>query len=107
MNGAKFQTEALPDIVYKRLAPGVLKELKKLTPRANSGRLKQKYFQRLTQNIGYPKLKEHLGAVVAVMRLSKDYTAFLDKLDRHYPRYGDTIPLPIEYEPEDDDGKGL
>jgi len=35
--------------------------------------------QRLTSNVGYPKLREHLGAVVAV--LSMNYHDFLDKMD--------------------------
>ncbi len=51
------------DIVYKRLAPGVLNELKRLTPRDEKGRRKHKYFQMLTSNVGYPKLREHLGSV--------------------------------------------
>jgi hypothetical protein len=51
------------DIVYKRLAPGVLDELKRVTPKTETGRLKHKLFQRLTMNLGYPKLREHLGAV--------------------------------------------
>ena len=39
------------NIVYKRLAPGVLEELKRLTPRDEAGRLKQKLFQRLTDDV--------------------------------------------------------
>ena len=50
-------------------------------------------------------MREHLGAVVAIMQLSNDWRDFMDKLDRFYPRYGDTIPLPLEY--RDDDGKDL
>lgn len=89
------------DIVYKRLAPGVLKSLKEATPRNEDGRPVAKYFQSLTSNIGYPKLKEHLGAVVALMRISETWQDFVSLLDRHYPRYGDTMQLPY------DDGKGL
>lgn len=89
------------DIVYKRLAPGVLEELKRVTPRKEDGRPANKYFQRLTSNVGYPKLKEHLGAVVALMRVSDTWDGFVSLLDRHYPRYGDTLQLPY------DDGKGL
>lgn len=96
------------DIVYKRLAPGVLDELRNVTPRADNGRPKHKYFQRLTANIGYPKLREHLGAVVAMMQLSDDYAGFIDKLDRLRPRYGATLLLPFgSYEKDEDDGKGL
>jgi hypothetical protein len=95
------------DIVYKRLAPGVLAELKRVTPKSETGRHKQKLFQRLTNNIGYPKLREHLGGVIAIMKLSKDYLDFIAKLDSLYPRYGETIPLPLDYQQEGDDGKGI
>lgn len=93
------------DIVYKRLAPGVLHELKKVTPRSETGRPKVKYFQSLTSNIGYPKLREHLGSIVTMMKLSDTWQDFMSKLDRFHPRYGETIPLPLEY--QKDDGKGL
>jgi len=95
------------DIVYKRLAPGVLAELKRVTPKDETGRHKQKLFQRLTANMGYPKLREHLGGVVATMKLSRDYHQFVQNLDRLYPRYGETMALPLDYQNEKDDGKGL
>lgn len=95
------------DIVYKRLAPGVLEELKRVTPKRESGRPKDKFFQRLTSNIGYPKLREHLGSVVTAMKLSSTWHDFMEKLDRLHPRYGETIPLPLDYKREEDDGKGL
>ena len=95
------------DIVYKRLAPGVLVELKRVTPRNDGGRPTAKYFQSLTTNAGYPKLKEHLGAVVAYMRISKTWDAFMRLLDEQYPRFGDTVMLPMDYDQSRDDGKGL
>jgi hypothetical protein len=96
------------DIVYKRIAPGVLDELKRVTPKdEETGRLKHKLFQRLTSNAGYPKLREHLGAVVAVMKLSTSYSDFINKLDHMYPRFDDTLLLPFEYRKDDDDGKGI
>jgi hypothetical protein len=93
------------DIVYKRLAPGVLDELKKATPKNESGRTKNKYFQRLTSNVGYPKLREHLGSVVAIMKLSAHWHDFMAKLDRIHPRYGETLSLPLDERA--DDGTGL
>ena len=92
------------DVVYRRIAPGVLDELKRVTPRNDSGRPKHKYFQRLTTNVGYPKLREHLGAVVAIMKLSDNWIDFREKLDRLYPRLDE---FAFEYGPEDDDGTGL
>lgn len=95
------------DIVYKRLAPGVLEELKRVTPRTESGRRKYKYFQRLTQNVGYPQLREHLGSVVAIMKLSKGWSDFQEKLNQIHPRYGEQLPLFALYDLEQDDGRGL
>lgn len=95
------------DIVYKRLAPGVLDELKRVTPKNDEGRPKAKYFQSLTTNTGYPKLREHLGAVVAIMKLSDNYRDFILKLDRLAPKHNETIPLALDYRQEDDDGTGL
>jgi len=117
LRGLKFPTDSVRrpqyfgtltnDIVYKRLAPGVLQELKRVTPKNDSGNRKHKFFQRLTDNIGYPKLREHLGAVVAIMKLSNGYHDFLDKLDRHYPRFGSQLQLPLDYEEATDDGRGI
>lgn len=93
------------DVVYKRLAPGVLEELKIVMPKKEDGRPKAKLFQMLTRNIGYPKLREHLGAVIATMRLSNDWNDFKAKLDRLYPRYGEFPQIDFDF--GDDEGKGL
>jgi hypothetical protein len=100
------------DIVYKRLAPGVLDELKRVTPKLGSGRLASKLFQRLTMNKGYPKLREHLGAVVTMMQLSFSWHDFIAKLDRLRPRFdisqpGQAQQLSFDYELQNDTGKGL
>ena len=84
------------DIVYRRLAPGVLDELKRVQGKDDEGRPKHKLFQRLTQHPGYPKLREHLVSVITIMKLSKDWSEFRVNLDRIHPRYGETIPLPFD-----------
>lgn len=81
------------DIIYKRIAPGLLRELK----RRNEGDEKKgKFFQRLTLDVGYQKLRDHLAAVVMAMKLSKDYPDFIGKLNQFYPRYGDNMMLDLE-----------
>ena len=52
------------DIIYERLAPGVLDELRRITPRDTKGRTKYRYHQRLTSDIGHPALREHLASVL-------------------------------------------
>lgn len=93
------------DIVYDRLAPSVLEELRVRIPRNDEGRPTAKFSQLLTRNVGYPKLREHLGAVVATMRLSSDWHDFHAKLDRNYPRFSG--PTQVEFDFGEDEGKGL
>ena len=87
------------NVVYDRLAPGVRAELRRLTPRDEKGRLKHKLFQRLTENVGNPRLREHLAAVIALMRASETWEQFMQILDKALPRYGDTPLLPFESRP--------
>jgi len=51
---------------------------------------------RRSTNTGYPKLREHLGSVVTLMKLSNDWESFMSNLDRLHPHFGDTIPLPFD-----------
>lgn len=86
------------NIVYERLAPGVLEELKRLTPRDDKGRLKTHYHRRLTEDLGHPRLREHLAAVIALMKASTTWDGFTQGLDRALPRFNKTVPLLLEYE---------
>jgi hypothetical protein len=70
------------DVVYARLAPGVLSELKKVKQKPG-----HRLFQHLTANTGYPKLREHLGSIVTLMKLSTDWNDFKLKLEMFHPRY--------------------
>lgn len=79
------------DIIYHRLAPGVLKELKTSTPKSPTGRPKHHFHRRLTPDLGNPKLREHLASVITIMKLSSDYDDFKKKLDRLHPRYDKTM----------------
>ncbi|MEB0133807.1 P63C domain-containing protein [Actimicrobium sp. CCC2.4] len=81
------------DIVYERLAPGLLVELKKL---ALKDEKKAHLHRRLTQEVGHPKLREHLASVVTVMKLSRDYDDFIGKLNTVHQRFGESLHLNLE-----------
>ncbi len=86
------------DIVYERLAPGVLQELKRITPKDEKGRRKYRYHQRLTEDIGHPRLREHLAAVIALMRASPNWNTFSRLLQRAFPKYNTNLELPFDEE---------
>jgi hypothetical protein len=75
------------NLVYSRLAPGVLEELRRLTPRNEDGRLKTHFHRRLTVDVGHPKLQQHLAAVTVLMKASDTWDHFRPMLDRALPKY--------------------
>ncbi len=83
------------DIVYARLAPGVLKELQALTPKLPSGNRRNKYFQWFTPDFGHPRLREHLHAVIALMKASTNWAGFQRSLRRAFPKLNEQIPLAL------------
>ncbi len=81
------------NIVYERLAPGIVEELEKRNPKDDKGNRKGRHHQLLTDDVGHPALAQHLYAVIGLMRASNDWDAFLRLLDRAYPRRHETLQL--------------
>ncbi len=69
--------------VYARLAPELLPELKKS---ASKQAKKVKLHQFLTEDVGHPKLREHLSSIVTLLKLSKDKDNFYEMLDKIHPK---------------------
>ncbi len=75
------------DVVYERLAPGVLRELKKINPPDEKRGHKQRHGW-LTEEIGHPKLRDHLMGIIALMRAAPNWASFKRMLERAYPKKG-------------------
>ncbi len=90
------------NILYARLAPGILEELKRICPRNEKGQLKHKYFQKLTENHGTIKLRERLASVVSIMKLSENYKDFMEKINKIHP-----ILSLDEFNEDEDTGVGI
>lgn len=84
------------DIVYDRLAPGILKKLEEVNPIDERGKRKAKHHQWLTTDVGNPALSQHLHAVIALMRVSTSWENFKSMLDRAFPKRGNTLTLPYD-----------
>jgi len=83
------------DIIYSRLAPGVLKALKEKNPRRASGSRLRKFHQSLTRNYGHPALTNLLNNVIFLMKSCSSWNDFKRRLNRSAPQYGDTIELDL------------
>lgn len=78
------------NVVYERLAPELLPELKKAASKAEK---KARLHQWLTSNTGHPKLREHLSSIITLLKLARTPQEFRDLVDRIHPPFGSTMPL--------------
>lgn len=81
------------DLVYERLAPGVLEELERKNPSDGKGRRKAKHHQWLSDDVGHPALAKHMFALVGFMRAEDDWHSFRTRFYRAYPKKGETLSL--------------
>src|SRR5262249_43552801 len=79
------------DLVYRRLAPGLLKRRKER--RVERGSQSNKLHSWLSSDLGFPEVLVHLGTVVGLMKLHTDYAAFQEQLDTIAPVYPETPGL--------------
>ena len=89
------------DIVYSRLAPGIVKKLKELNPKTEKGFRKDRHHQFFTRDMGFPELTQHISNLIFLMKGATNWARFHRALDRAAPRYGDT--LQIDYQEELDE----
>ncbi len=81
------------DIVYARIAPGVLEELQKKNPTLPKGNRKDKHHQWFKPDLGHPRLKEHLAAVVALVRAAANWDQFQRSFKRALPVLNDQYEM--------------
>lgn len=79
------------NLVYRRIAPGLLKKLKER--KGERGKPSNKLFSWLSEDIGLRALLVHLGQVVGLMKVNVDYEAFERQLDKIAPVYAEVPGL--------------
>jgi P63C domain len=84
------------NIVYERLAPGIVDELERRNPKDERGERKGRHHQLLTDDIGHPALAQHLYAVLAIMRIAPNWRKFKSLLQSAFPLKGDQLELGID-----------
>lgn len=78
------------NVVYDRIAPDLLPELKKAASKAER---KAKLHQWLTNDMGHPRLREHLASIVTLLKISKTPDQFKQLVDQVHPKFGDTYSI--------------
>ncbi len=75
------------DLVWKRIAPGLLRALKER--KIERGSKSNKLHSWTSEDLGRPELLLHLGTVVGLMKINNDYDTFHAQLDRVAPIFPD------------------
>ena len=83
------------DVIYERLAPELLPELKK-----NATKLEKKthYHRWLTGEVGHPKLREHLASITTLLKISRTPDEFKRLVNKVHPKFGDNKELDFDGE---------
>lgn len=79
------------NLIYRRLAPNLLKKLKER--REERGKPSNKLHSWLSEDVGFRGVLVHLGTVVGLMKIHTDYKKFERQLDEIAPVFGETPGL--------------
>ena len=86
------------DLVYERLAPGLLEELERKSHKDGKGQRKNKLHDWLTDDIGNPLLAQHLHALIKFQTSSLPnsyaWNKYVKIVDQVMPKRGSNLELP-------------
>lgn len=87
------------DLVYSRIAPGLLEELKAKSPKNEKGQRPNKLHQWLSEDIGNPLLAQHMHSLLMFQRLAiangYGWNRFVKMVDQVMPKKGANFELPL------------
>ncbi|OGB24351.1 MAG: hypothetical protein A3I66_16395 [Burkholderiales bacterium RIFCSPLOWO2_02_FULL_57_36] len=88
------------DLVFERIAPGLLPELEKKSPKNEKGNRSNKLHQWLTEDIGDPMLAQHMHSLVMFQRLAiangYGWNRFVKMVDQVLPKKGSNFEIPMD-----------
>ena len=88
------------DLVFDRIHPDLLRELKQVREEANKPHSKLHQWLTTGPNGGHPRLKQHLEGVTSLMSVASSWEQLMEWVDRRYPKFNETMRLPF---PEPDE----
>lgn len=88
------------DLVYERMAPGLLKELESNSPKDDKGNRENKLHQWLTADVGDPMLASHLQSILTLQRLALangwGWNKFMSMVNQVMKKKGQNLDLPFD-----------
>ena len=83
--GPRYAGKLVNQLVYDKLPPGVLAELRQKNPMDDRGQRKHKHHQYLTLDLGNTHLEKQVASVTTLMRASPSWEFFNGLFERAFP----------------------
>lgn len=87
------------DLIYERMAPGLLQELESKSPQDELGQRENKLHQWLSDDVGNPMLSAHLQSILTLQRLALangwGWQKFMNMVNQVMKKKGDSLDLPF------------
>lgn len=83
------------DLIYDRITPNLLDELRRNNPKNEKGNRKHRHHQFFTKDIGHPELTGRIYQLLGMARVSKSWEEFYEAVDEAFPKQGSTLKLPF------------
>lgn len=80
-------------LIYDQLPKGVLDELKRKTPKSESGNYTARFHQSLTPDIGNPQLQAQVSAIITLFQISDNMDTFWSQFNRLVARRNGQLEL--------------
>lgn len=88
------------DLIYERMAPGLLKELQEKSPKDEKGQRENKLHQWLSPDLGDPMLANHMQSILTLQRLSIangwGWQKFMNMVNQVMKKKGQSLDLPFD-----------
>lgn len=84
----KYVGKLTNELVYEKLPPGVLEELRRKNPVVKDGWRRHRHHQFLTMDIGNLHLERHIVAVTTLMRAARSWAVFKKLFGKAFPGLG-------------------
>jgi len=81
----KFVGKLTNQLIYQKLPPGILEELREKNPVTRRGYRQHRHHQFLTEDIGNPHLERHIASVTTLMRAAANWRNFERLFHRAFP----------------------
>lgn len=87
------------NLIYERIAPGLLDELKKRSPLSEKGYRKNKLHQWLNDDAGNPMLSQHLHTIITLQKQAilngHSWERFMKNVDQVMPKKGNNLEMSL------------